>query len=102
VTKIDRDRSQGIFVVGVPGYLDVLAQLEGALRLLADNCSLAVQGLADIVTYLGDTGASRSKLPVRPRGTAGLAQGPRHRRRSRRQPPAGRPRHAQGRLPPSF
>ncbi|RCV22744.1 hypothetical protein SEVIR_4G257500v4 [Setaria viridis] len=38
----------------VPGYLAVLAQLEGALRLLADNCGLAAQWLADIVAYLGD------------------------------------------------
>ncbi|CAN6200633.1 unnamed protein product [Urochloa humidicola] len=38
----------------LPGYLAVLAQLEAALRLLADNCGLAEQWLADIVAYLGD------------------------------------------------
>ncbi|CAN6173443.1 unnamed protein product [Urochloa humidicola] len=38
----------------LPGYLAVLAQLEAALRLLADNCGLAAQWLADIVAYLGD------------------------------------------------
>jgi exocyst complex protein 7 len=38
----------------VPGYLAVLAQLEGALRLLSDNCGLAAQWLDDIVAYLGE------------------------------------------------
>ncbi|OEL37450.1 Exocyst complex component EXO70A1 [Dichanthelium oligosanthes] len=38
----------------LPGYLAVLAQLEAALRLLADNCGLAAQWLADIVAYLGE------------------------------------------------
>ncbi|KAG2613961.1 exocyst complex component EXO70A1-like [Panicum virgatum] len=38
----------------LPGYLAVLAQLEAALRLLADNRGLAAQWLADIVAYLGD------------------------------------------------
>ncbi|CAN6215771.1 unnamed protein product [Urochloa humidicola] len=38
----------------LPSYLAVLAQLEAALRLLADNCGLAAQWLADIVAYLGD------------------------------------------------
>ncbi|CAD6338482.1 unnamed protein product [Miscanthus lutarioriparius] len=38
----------------LPGYLAVLAQLEAALRLLADSCGLATQWLADIVAYLGE------------------------------------------------
>ncbi|XP_066369824.1 exocyst complex component EXO70A1-like [Miscanthus floridulus] len=38
----------------LPGYLTVLAQLEAALRLLADNCGLATQWLSDIVAYLGE------------------------------------------------
>ncbi|KAJ1260659.1 hypothetical protein BS78_10G250000 [Paspalum vaginatum] len=36
------------------GYLAVLAQLEAALALLADNCGLAAQWLADLVSYVGE------------------------------------------------
>ena len=46
--------ARGSLAGDLPGYLAVLAQLEAALRLLADNCGLAAQRLADIVAYLGE------------------------------------------------
>ncbi|PUZ59277.1 hypothetical protein GQ55_4G028100 [Panicum hallii var. hallii] len=46
--------ARGSLAGDLPGYLAVLAQLEAALRLLADNCGLAAQWLADIVAYLGE------------------------------------------------
>ena len=46
--------ARGSLAGDLPGYLAVLAQLEAALRRLADNCSLAAQRLADIVAYLGE------------------------------------------------
>ncbi|WVZ78690.1 hypothetical protein U9M48_026360 [Paspalum notatum var. saurae] len=36
------------------GYLAVMAQLEAALALLADNCGLAAQWLGDLVSYVGE------------------------------------------------
>lgn len=38
----------------LPGYLSVLKRLEEALRFLGENCSMAIQWLADIVEYLED------------------------------------------------
>jgi len=46
--------ARGSLAGDLPGYLAVLAQPEAALRLLADNCGLAAQWLADIVAYLGE------------------------------------------------
>ena len=46
--------ARGSLAGDLPGYLAVLALLEAALRLLADNCGLAAQRLADIVAYLGE------------------------------------------------
>jgi hypothetical protein len=82
----------------VPEYLAVLAQLEGAL--LADNCGLVAQGLADIVAYLGERSLADPHFLCCCSASRASWTGSRAARRSRRGPPAGRPRHGRGRVPP--
>ncbi|KAL3645846.1 hypothetical protein CASFOL_011026 [Castilleja foliolosa] len=46
----------------LPGYLRVLKRLEEASKFLGDNCSMAIQWLADIVEYLEDHKVADSRF----------------------------------------